>query len=1535
MKSHLQSYRLFSISLMLWMLSASMSRATDIAWLQMPPTAYGSTPPSGSTFTLPGLPGGPNNVTVTYSAPATMNTFRTLSPPFNSGTAGSVQWNNFEYFGTIPISGAQMQPWSVTYTFSAPVPANKLYFAALGLGRVETFTTKVDVDHHGNLLGEFNPTNNCGPTQVTPTGSGFQLQNTTNGLFTSGPNWNTQMAVFQITDPNITSLTVRGDQIRGDGMGINIGAPSDPEIAVFDHAGTNPADERQDNVGCVDFGTVVVGGSPTFTFTIQNTGTASLGPLSVSVSGAQSGGFITSAVTPTTTLAPGGTATFTVTFTPTTPGLWNATVLIASNDADENPFEINVCGNAIERTPDIIVDEDGVPLGNIAAWGDNEFNQCDLPKGIMAKAIAGSHGHSLIVKTDGTVIEVGRLQANIAYPGSGDTYTPMPLGLSNVVAVSSEYGRNVALDNLGQITIWGVDVVMPTFPSGTVIKAIVSGRYHSVALDTSGKVHAWSSGFPGRGDSDTDLIPFVPGPVPSDWVTTPNSYWTGVAAISAISGHTVALKTDGTVLCAGYNNQGETVVPSPYNAANSVVAPVVPGTYQTSIAAGVSKTVVRKANGDFDTWGLGDAWDTNSPFVPPPPAATDIIAVAAGIEHYLALHSDGTVDAWGYNSWKQTTNTGTGGSQGGSYAYLSHPLADVKAIACGEKHNLALTNSAHSYFRLISPTTTSTAKTYTIRNPGHASLTVTSVAIVGPANGFSVSTTGMAASIPAGGSTKFKVTFTQPASGPHDAKLRITTNDPDLPQFDITLYGTAPGFPIIKTQPVGKTVTAGSPVTFSVAAVGTGLTYDWQKGGVSLGAPNSPTFTIPSTSVSSRGSYSVVVSNSIGTLVSNFVPLIVNAPIVITAPVSPDIRYIGDSTTFSVDNTGTNVAYQWYKGSAAISGATGPSLTLSNLKATDAAIYKVKLSNTLTTLYSSASLVVVDSGSYAQDVADGSNALLTARAYGTPTSHAWSFSAAPASNPAKYLNPSGHVLTVKTAVDPTDEGPYTCVITNGSAGSLTTGPINLRVLIKPVVNPLTLPPSIMVSELVKIPVSATNNPTSFAISGLPKGLSYDKTTGLISGHALVSGSFTIKVTATNLDGTSPVVQGTLTVTALVGSATGTYEGPVQRHPVLGSNFGGRIRITVSSAGVISGTLYLGKATHSLVGALNITPTGVPVLSDIFIDRKAPDNDLHLTYLIDTATRSLTGTLEDGHLAGTSFLPDFSNTPFTGALITNTPALYAGNYTLAASHSVGGDDKPQGYSYASFKVSTGAIVSGAFKLADSTSITFSGSVDQSGSFPVFNLLYTNTGSFQGQVNIDTAQNNRLNASALTWNKNPQTGSTRYFKSGFGPLILSTIGRKYTSPASGALALGLTPGAGNAKLVFTDGLAPSPTTRWNVPALEIKAISPLVTLPANVIAAPTVGSHVQLSTLSIVPGVGSSFTVGTTALVKGKFSLKDLNPLNTAQTITRTNAFEALIVDDGPSQKAYGYFLLEELPAITGDTPTNTKYHGGKVVLSATP
>ena len=85
--------------------------------------------------------------------------------------------------------------------------------------------------------------------------------------------------------------------------------------------------------------------------------------------------------------------------------------------------------------------------------------------------------------------------------------------------------------------------------------------------------------------------------------------------------------------------------------------------------------------------------------------------------------------------------------------------------------------------------------------------------------------------------------------------------------------------PMITTQPNAGSVTSGSSVNFTVGASGTApLTYQWKKDGAVISGATSSTYAIASTKTTDAGSYTVVVTNSVGSVTSGSATLAVTAP---------------------------------------------------------------------------------------------------------------------------------------------------------------------------------------------------------------------------------------------------------------------------------------------------------------------------------------------------------------------------------------------------------------------------------------------------------------------------------------------------------------------------------------------------------------------------------------------------------------------------------------------------------------------------------
>ncbi|MFN7561460.1 MAG: kelch repeat-containing protein, partial [Prosthecobacter sp.] len=163
---------------------------------------------------------------------------------------------------------------------------------------------------------------------------------------------------FRVLATNAAGTTASANQV--------ITTYADAEIVVEDHTGSG----LTDGTGTISFGTVAVGASQNRLFTIRNSGTVgTLTGLAVSKDGAASADYSIGTLG-ATSLLPGESTTFTVTYTPSTGGTRGAAIHIASNDGDENPFSIALSGDnfldaAFVSAVDVPITQNGytVPSG--------------------------------------------------------------------------------------------------------------------------------------------------------------------------------------------------------------------------------------------------------------------------------------------------------------------------------------------------------------------------------------------------------------------------------------------------------------------------------------------------------------------------------------------------------------------------------------------------------------------------------------------------------------------------------------------------------------------------------------------------------------------------------------------------------------------------------------------------------------------------------------------------------------------------------------------------------------------------------------------------------------------------------------------------------------------------------------------------------------------------------------------------------------------------------------------------------------------
>ena len=121
--------------------------------------------------------------------------------------------------------------------------------------------------------------------------------------------------------------------------------------------------------------------------------------------------------------------------------------------------------------------------------------------------------------------------------------------------------------------------------------------------------------------------------------------------------------------------------------------------------------------------------------------------------------------------------------------------------------------------------------------------------------------------------------------------------------------------PCITQQPASQSGLAGWAVLFSVA-VGSPvpLSYQWNKDGFAVPNATNAVFSLPAVTPQNAGNYSVVATNTFGSVTSRVVTLTVYIPVYITSQPQNQAVVQGSNAGFTVAATGTpTLGYQWYQ----------------------------------------------------------------------------------------------------------------------------------------------------------------------------------------------------------------------------------------------------------------------------------------------------------------------------------------------------------------------------------------------------------------------------------------------------------------------------------------------------------------------------------------------------------------------------------------------------------------------------------------------
>ena len=445
------------------------------------------------------------------------------------------------------------------------------------------------------------------------------------------------------------------------------------------------------------------------------------------------------------------------------------------------------------------------------------------------------------------------------------------------------------------------------------------------------------------------------------------------------------------------------------------------------------------------------------PIAPTISAPPDNQSVVAGKTATFSVQASGS-GTLSYQWKKNGTDIPTNATSS-SYTTPAASIADN-----GAKYSVSVSNS-------VGTVTSNTATLEVVAKPVAATITTQPAdqsALTGQTATFLVKAAGTSLSyqwkkngtdIPGATSSSYTTPATTLADNGTKYSVNVSNTEGKVSSSDATLTVSDTAMaPAITTQPAAQSVTAGQTATFSVIATGTSLKYQWKKGGTDIAGATASTYTTPATSMADSGAvFTVVVSNSEGTVTSNNATLTVTAAVVVPVVVAPAIDTQpaaqtvteGQTATFSVTATGTApFTYQWKKNGIDIEGVTTSSHTTDATVLGDSgAVFTVVVSNSAGNVTSGGAALTVNpvvapaitTQPTSLDVAPGNTATFTVTASGTaPFIYQWK------KNGTDISGANSNTYTSPATVSGDNNAVFTVVVSN-SAGNATSNSATLTV----------------------------------------------------------------------------------------------------------------------------------------------------------------------------------------------------------------------------------------------------------------------------------------------------------------------------------------------------------------------------------------------------------------------------------------------------------------------------------------------------------
>jgi hypothetical protein len=621
--------------------------------------------------------------------------------------------------------------------------------------------------------------------------------------------------------------------------------------------------------------------------------------------------------------------------------------------------------------------------------------------------------------------------------------------------------------------------------------------------------------------------------------------------------------------------------------------------------------------------------------------------------------------------------------------------------------------------------------------------------------------------------------------------------------------------PLITNQPASLSVTQGQTATFSVGATGTApLTYFWRKGGNALANGPNPSLNIPNAQSANAGTYSVIVSNSAGTVTSSNATLTVivpPTPPTITTQPGDQLVNVVQNATFSVVATGsTPLNYFWRKGATVLTNSASPSFTIANAQSADAGTYSVIVSNSVGTVTSSNATLTVNTVIIApaittqptnQLVFPGQNVSFAVAASGTaPFDYQWRKNGANLADNTRFTGALSNRFAI-SGVLTNDAGNYTVVVAN-SSGSVTS-----QVAVLTVTNPLVS--TLTVQIIGSGSVSPNYNGQSLTIGNTytmtatpGAGCVFSKWTGSL---------FSTSASLTFVMQNNFVLQANFIVSPLI-ALKGTYHGLFYDTNSISQLNSGFVMVTLTDAGAFTGSLQIGSSKWPFKGQTDANGNATVAVN------RGGRLPLTLELQLDMSGGS-------DQIAGTVTISDNSWTSELtadriGFDARTNPCPAAGTYTLVIPGTPGAINSPAGDGFGIVKVTTAGKVTLSGVLADGTSVSQSGTLTESGQWALYAPLYVGRGSVLGWLTFTNTPGGDIDG-WVRWIR-PVQPSIALYTMGFG-VVTEAIGSQYIKPPAGTRVLDFT----NGIVIFSYGNLSEPFTNQ----VQLSANGRIVNLSDN--------------------------------------------------------------------------------------------------------